>query len=167
MDYNYRLTEREYCRQHGYPASTRIYLKTHSDFPIEIARMRNTWWIIVLFVITMGFYGASLRTHMAVPIILQYFIAFCATGIFTINSALMIDMYPGASASAMAVNNLIRCLIGAAGVAVVQPMIDGLTPVWTFVLLAGITIVSYPLVWIETRYGMSWRLARNERQNMK
>lgn len=125
--------------------------------------MRNTWWIIALFVITLGVYGASLKTHLAVPIILQYMIAFCATGVFTINSALVIDLYPGASASATAVNNLIRCLMGAAGVAAVQPMIDSLTPVWTFVLLAGIAIVMYPLVWIEMRYGSKWRQARDER----
>lgn len=79
------------------------------------------------------------------------------------NSALVIDLYPGASASATAVNNLMRCLIGAAGVAAVQPIIDALTPVWTFVLLAGITIAASPLVWIEMRYGASWRLARQER----
>ena len=125
--------------------------------------MRNTWWIIVLFVITMGVYGASLKTHLAVPIILQYLIAFCATGIFTINSALVIDLYPGASASATAVNNLMRCLIGAGGVAAVQPIIDALTPVWTFVLLSGITIALYPLVWIEMKYGQKWRTERQQR----
>lgn len=111
----------------------------------------------------MGVYGASLKTHLAVPIILQYLIAFCATGIFTINSALVIDLYPGASASATAVNNLMRCLIGAGGVAAVQPIIDALTPVWTFVLLSGITIALYPLVWIEMKYGQKWRTERQQR----
>lgn len=163
MDYNHRLTEREYCQENNYPTETRINLKSHPDFPIEVARMRNTWWIIALFIITTAVYGVSLRTHLAVPIILQYFIAFCSTGIFTINSAFVIDLYPGASASATAVNNLMRCLIGAAGVAVVQPIIEALTAEYTFVLLAGITVAMTPLLWVEQRFGAAWRLARNER----
>ncbi|EAW12522.1 uncharacterized protein ACLA_009450 [Aspergillus clavatus NRRL 1] len=31
MDYNHRLTEREYCEKQGYPAGTRVNLKSHSD----------------------------------------------------------------------------------------------------------------------------------------
>lgn len=163
MDYNHRLTEREHCQKNGYPAETRITLKSHPDFPIEVARMRNTWWIIALFIVTVAVYGVSLRTHLAVPIILQYFIAFCSTGIFTINSAFVIDLYPGASASATAVNNLMRCLIGAAGVAVVQLIIDALTAEYTFVLLAGITVAMTPLLWVEQKFGASWRFARDKR----
>ncbi|KAE8145243.1 MFS general substrate transporter [Aspergillus avenaceus] len=160
MDYNHRLTEREYCRQRGYASETRINLKSHPDFPIEIARMRNTWWIVGLFIGTTAVYGVSLRTHIALPIILQYIIAFCATGIFTINSALVIDLYPGASASATAVNNLMRCLVGAAGVAAMQPLLDALTADYTFLLLAGITLVMTPLLWIESKFGASWRHER-------
>ena len=163
MDHNHRLTEREYCQKNNYPTETRINLKSHPDFPIELARMRNTWWIIALFIVTTAVYGVALRTHLAVLIILQYFIAFCSTGVFTINSAFVIDLYPGASASATAVNNLMRCLIGAAGVAVVQPIIEALTAEYMFVLLAGITVSMTPLLWVEQRFGASWRLARNER----
>lgn len=163
MDYNHRRTEREYCQEDGYATETRINLRSHPDFPIELARMRNTWWIIALFIITTAVYGVSIRTHLAVAILLQYFIAFCSTGIFTINSAFVIDLYPGASASATAVNNLMRCLIGAAGVAVVQPIIEALTAEYTFVLLAGITVAMTPLLWVEQRFGASWRFARNER----
>ncbi|OJJ48830.1 hypothetical protein ASPZODRAFT_90739 [Penicilliopsis zonata CBS 506.65] len=167
MDYNHRKTEREYCQQNGYPADTRITAKTHKDFPIERARMRNTWWITALFLVCTVVFGFSLETHLAVPIILQFFIAYCATAIFTINSALVIDLYPGASASATACNNLMRCSVGAAGVALVQPMIDALTARWTFMLLSGITLLCVPLLWVETRYGPSWRLARAERHSAK
>lgn len=125
--------------------------KMRSDFPIKMARMRNTWWIIALFMVSTVVYGLSLRTHIAVPIILQYITAYCATAIFTINSALVIDLYPGTSASATAVNNLMRGLIGAAGVAVVQTMIDSITALWTFVLLAGITLLLAPLLMVEMR----------------
>lgn len=151
MDYNHKRTEHEYCQHHNLPLDTRISTKMRSDFPIEMARMRNTWWIIALFMVSTVVYGLSLRTHIAVPIILQYITAYCATAIFTINSALVIDLYPGTSASATAVNNLMRGLIGAAGVAVVQTMIDSITALWTFVLLAGITLLLAPLLMVEMR----------------
>ncbi|KAJ5736371.1 uncharacterized protein N7483_001496 [Penicillium malachiteum] len=167
MDYNHKRTEREYCQQNNLPLDTRITTKTHPDFPIEYARMRNTWWITALFIVCTAVYGLSLRTHLAVPIILQYFIAYCATAIFTINSALIIDLYPGASASATAVNNLMRCLIGAGGVALITPIIDALGSLYTFVLLAGITLAMVPLLSVEMKWGAGWRMQRNERLRAK
>ena len=167
MDYNHKRTEREYCQKHNLPVDTRISSKSHPDFPIEYARMRNTWWITALFLVCTAAYGFSLRTHLAVPIILQYITAYCATAIFTINSALVIDLYPGASASATAVNNLMRCLIGAAGVAAVQPIIDALTAEWTFFLLAGIVLLMVPLLMVEMRWGAGWRHERAERLKKK
>jgi hypothetical protein len=167
MDFNHKWTEREYCAKHNLPLNTRVTSKSHPDFPIEYARMRNTWWITVLFIVCTAVYGASLRTHLAVPVILQYIIAYCATAIFTINSALVIDLYPGASASATAVNNLMRCLVGAAGVAAIQPMIDALTAQWAFLLLAGITLLMFPLLAVEMRWGAGWRQERTERLKRK
>ncbi|KAF7713215.1 Uncharacterized protein PECH_001612 [Penicillium ucsense] len=160
MDYNHRRTERDYCVKNNLPVETRITTKSHPDFPIEYARMRNTWWITALFIICTATYGFSLRTHLAVPVILQYIIAYCATAIFTINSALIIDLYPGASASATAVNNLMRCLVGAGGVAAIQPMIDALTARWAFLLLAGTTLLMCPLLVVEMRWGAGWRQDR-------
>lgn len=167
MDYNHKLTEREYCMRNNIPLETRITSKTHPDFPIEYARMRNTWWISAVFIVCTAVYGFSLNTHLALPVILQYIIAYCATAIFTINSALVIDLYPGASASATAVNNLMRCEIGAAGVAAVQPIIDAITAEWTFFLLAGITLSMVPLLMVEMRWGAGWRMERTERLKRK
>ena len=167
MDYNHKRTEREYCQQHNLDTNTRINSKAYPDFPIEYARMRNTWWINALFIICTALYGVSLRTHLAVPVILQYLIAYCSTAVFTINSALVIDLYPGASASATAVNNLMRCLIGAAGVAAIQPIINSIGSMYAFILLAGITLAMVPLLSVEMRWGPGWRMQRNKKMQMK
>ncbi|KAJ5845279.1 hypothetical protein N7534_008948 [Penicillium rubens] len=167
MDFNHKRTEREYCQQHNLPTDTRINLKSHSDFPIEYARMRNTWWITAIFIVCVSVYGVSLRTHLAAPIILQFIIAYGSTAISTINSALVIDLYPGASASATAVNNLMRCLIGAAGVAASQAIIDAITAQFAFLMLAGITIAMVPLLMVEMKWGYGWRLERQERLQKK
>lgn len=167
MDYNHKITEREYCQRNNLPLETRVTTKSHPDFPIELARMRNSWWITALFISCTAAYGFSLETHLAVPLILQYLIAYCSTAIFTINSALVIDLYPGASASATAVNNLMRCEVGAAGVAAIQPIIEELSARWAFLLLAGITLLMVPLLAAEMRWGAGWRLERTERLKRK
>ncbi|CAG8187995.1 unnamed protein product [Penicillium nalgiovense] len=153
MDFNHKRTEREYCQQHNLPTETRINLKSHPDFPIEYARMRNTWWITAIFIVCVSVYG--------------FIIAYGSTAISTINSALVIDLYPGASASATAVNNLMRCLIGAAGVAASQAIIDAITAQFAFLMLAGITIAMVPLLMVEMKWGYGWRLERQERLQKK
>ena len=56
--------------------------------------------------------------------------------------------------------NLVRCLIGAAAVALVQPINDRLQPGWTFVLIFGICWLSAPLILVVYRKGPAWRLQR-------
>ncbi|KAI9822869.1 MAG: hypothetical protein M1832_002894, partial [Thelocarpon impressellum] len=70
---------------------------------------------------------------------LQFVIASTANAVSSSNNALVIGPFPGASATATAVNNLMRCSVGAAGVAVVQIMIKTLTIMFTFLALAVLT----------------------------
>lgn len=164
LDWDYRRTEKEYKQAHNLPHSTTLNKKALSDFPIEKARLRSSYPLITTFILTTALYGYSIRSHiLALPLILQFFIAYTATAIFTQNSALVVDLYPGKSASATACNNLIRCLIGAVGVAVVQYAIDGVGVGPCFLLLAGLTAVVTPCVWVELRWGMEWRRERGAR----
>ncbi|KAE9370433.1 MFS general substrate transporter [Stipitochalara longipes BDJ] len=164
MDHDYKTVERQYRQAKGIPAGTILNKKELVDFPIEKSRLRNIWWIIVIFVLTVALYGFSLPLNIiAIPLVLQFFIAYTATAVFSFNSALVIDLYPGASASATAVNNLMRCSVGAAGVAVVQLIIDAIGAGPTFALFAGITAILSPLLVVEWLYGESWRRERKER----
>ena len=168
MDHDYKTVERQYREAKNIPADTTLNKKELVDFPIEKSRLRNIWWIIVIFVVTVALYGFSLPLNIiAVPLALQFFIAYTATAVFSFNSALVIDLYPGASASATAVNNLMRCSVGAAGVAVVQPIIDAIGAGPTFALFAGITVVLSPLLVVEWFYGEGWRQDRTERLRVK
>ncbi|ESZ94697.1 hypothetical protein SBOR_4948 [Sclerotinia borealis F-4128] len=168
MDYDYNVVESRYRQQHNIPADVPIKAGELLDFPIEVARMRNIWWIVLIFVITTALYGYSLNLEiMALPLVLQFFIAYTATAVFSLNSALIIDLYPGKSASATAVNNLIRCLLGAAGVAVVQLIIDVLGSGVTFIMFAGITLAFSPLLMVEWYHGGRWKMERAEKVNKK
>ncbi|KAK3328787.1 major facilitator superfamily domain-containing protein [Apodospora peruviana] len=170
LDRDYKIIESQYRATHRLPADVPIDRKKLADFPVSRARLRSSWYLIILFVLAVGGYGFSIaspllasRPGMALPLILQFVIAYTATGIFTQNSALMVDLYPGASASATAVNNLIRCAIGAIGVAVVQFIIDAIGAGITFLIFAIISAVLSPLLWIEWVYGERWRKERMER----
>lgn len=168
MDHDYTTIETQYRKQHNILSSTPLNKKDLLDFPIERSRLRNIWWIVLLFVTSTAIYGFSLDLDIiAVPLILQFFIAYTATAVFSLNSALVIDLYPGASASATAVNNLMRCSVGAVGVAVVQPIIEGIGEGATFALLAGVTAVCSPLLVVEWVYGEGWRRERRVRLERK
>jgi MFS family permease len=164
MDYDYNKTEIEYREAKGIAGDVILNKKTLTDFPIEKSRLRSIWWIIVLFVISTSLYGFSLNLNrIAVPLVLQFFIAYTATAVFSLNSALVVDLYPGAAASATAVNNLIRCSIGAVGVGVVQIIIDAVGAGITFAAFAVLTVGLSPLLVLEWVYGESWRRERTER----
>ncbi|KAI9649105.1 hypothetical protein NHQ30_001672 [Ciborinia camelliae] len=162
MDYDYKVIESRYRKQHNISADIPIKASELLDFPIEVARMRNIWWIVLIFVITTALYGYSLSLEiMALPLILQFFIAYTATAVFSLNSALVIDLYPGKSASATAVNNLIRCLLGAAGVAVVQMIIDVQGSGKTFLIFACPIVDGRVVTWRQMEDGKS-RKAKEE-----
>ncbi|KAF2085890.1 MFS general substrate transporter [Saccharata proteae CBS 121410] len=163
MNYDYRRTEAEYWHAPAVAFTAKVDLKAEPDFPIERARQRNLWWIISAFVLTTGGYGFSLQMDIDLPLVLQFLIAYTATAVFSINSTLVVDLYPGASAGATATNNLVRCSLGAAGVAVVQPLLNALSPKWTFLMLAAIAAVFSPLLYVESKWGPRWRKERNAR----
>ena len=118
----------------------------------------------MIFILATAGYGFSLDLNLiALPLILQFFIAYTATAVFSLNSALVIDLYPGASASATAVNNLMRCSVGAAGVAVVQIVINGVGAGFAFLGFAVVTAGASPLLALEWFYGEGWRWERRER----
>ncbi|KAK8081536.1 hypothetical protein PG996_000317 [Apiospora saccharicola] len=80
--------------------------KTRDDnfgsFPIEHARLRSMKFSVALCAFFILGYGWSLqqRTHMAAPLVLQFFIGLTEQGIFTGLSTLLVDMHPEASATA-------------------------------------------------------------------
>jgi MFS family permease len=158
------VMERRYRADKKIPDNVTLKKKELVDFPFEKTRMRNMWWMVLLFLISTALYGFSLLLDIiALPLILQFIISYTANSIFALNSTLVVDLYPGKSASATAVNNLVRCLLGALGVAVVQMIIDGVGAGPTFALFSGITLAATPLLLLEWRNGGRWAQDRRNR----
>ncbi|KAJ5359499.1 uncharacterized protein N7496_011912 [Penicillium cataractarum] len=171
LDQGFNRAQERYKVEHGIPADENV---DHSrDFPYVQARLRLMPIFSILLVISLALYGPSfefndLRKHfgpnLAAPLILQFLIAFSATAIFNINSTVLIDCFPERPASATALNNLCRCLLGAAGVSVIQPLIGALKAMKAFFVVSGVVLLFAPLIWVEWKWGEKWRQERENRR---
>ncbi|KAI1358925.1 MFS general substrate transporter [Xylaria arbuscula] len=173
MTLDFKNTEEAYKAKNGLPIDYEIPLKDlPMDFSIERARLRHLPWITLLFIVAVGLYGFTVQPSdlvskpgwIAVPLLLQFFIAAASNAVFAMNQTIVSDLCPGQGASATAINNLVRCELGAIGVGVVQIIIDRFGPAWTFLGLAVFVVLCTPTAIITWIYGPTWRAARMHRQ---
>lgn len=173
LNQGFRRAEAKFKAKHGIAANEAIVPGTHSeDFPYIQGRLRSMPLFSIVLVVSLALYGPSFRfnelhryfgPNLAAPLILQFLIAFTATSIFNINSTVLIDCFPDRPASATALNNLCRCLLGAAGVAAIEPLIGAVRAMRAFLIVTGIVAFFTPLIWVEWRFGEKWRKDREER----
>lgn len=170
LDKTFKRVEAEYQKQHGLHS---LSGKKPRDFPFERARLPLMPYFSTIFIAALALYGPSyefndLKRFYAPNLIgslgLQFLIAFTATAIFNINSTMLVDSFPESAAGATAMNNFCRCLLGAAGVSVIQPLINAIKIMKAFLILAGIAAFFSPLVWLQWRLCEKWRLQRQAQQ---
>jgi hypothetical protein len=148
---------------HNLPATAKLTSQSHPSFNIERARLRSSFPLLILFTLSVSIYGFSVEWGLPIPLTLQFVIAFAATAIFNVNSTLMIDLYPSKPASATAINNLMRCTVGAVGVGVVEMGIRAFDEGRVFAALAALSAMAGGLLVLEWRSGMRWRVERLRR----
>lgn len=160
MDRNYKRVAKN--------AGFRVDIKRGDDirhFPLEKARIQV--FIIPLYfgiaaVLCWG-WALGQNAPLAAPLILSFIIGLCLTGVFNVMSTMLVDLYPTSPATATAANNLSRCLMGAAGTAVIIQMIDGMGRGWCFTFIAAVCFFTSPLLWAEMKWGPKWREERRVR----
>ncbi|KAK0377144.1 major facilitator superfamily transporter [Colletotrichum tamarilloi] len=169
MTKDYLEMEEEYKTSHNITGTEKLSGKNMpAEFPIERARLRRLPWIVLIFVASTGGYGLSLNFPsitsrsgwIAVPLVLQFFIAATSNAVFALNQTLVTDLCPGKGASATAINNLVRCGLGAIGVALVDNFVATTGPGAAFLGLALVTVAVGPLAVIHWYWGQTWRAAR-------
>ncbi|KAH8897306.1 MFS general substrate transporter [Thozetella sp. PMI_491] len=169
MTKDYRNAEAAYKATHGLPPDYKLPAKNVPvDFPIEQARLRHLPWISGIFAVSTALYGFSLSTPavtsltawIIAPLTLQFLIAATSNAVFVLNQTLVSDLCPGKGASATAINNLVRCGLGAVGVAFIETMISALGSGPTFLGLALFVMVFLPLAVVNWYWGMGWRASR-------
>ncbi|KAL8958541.1 MAG: hypothetical protein Q9193_004421 [Seirophora villosa] len=119
--------------------------KTNGDdltsFPIEKARLRSIWYYVSVSTICTVGYGWTLETR-------------------TVCNTLVVDLHPDRPATASAAVSITRCSAAAVGVSILQFMLDGLGPGWTFTLFGALGASTLPMLWFEYQWGMKWRTER-------
>ncbi|KAJ5060319.1 major facilitator superfamily transporter [Bipolaris maydis] len=169
MNKSYMEMESKYKETHGLPADYKLPKKAiPADFPIEHARLRHTKWITVIFVVGVCCYGFSLALPslvsrpgwIAVPLTIQFLIAATSNAIFAVNQTMVSDLCPGKGASSTAINNLVRCSMGAVGVAFIEKMIMAMGVGSAFLGLGLAMIGVVPLAVVQWYWGPEWRRER-------
>ncbi|KAK9459486.1 major facilitator superfamily domain-containing protein [Lipomyces oligophaga] len=151
------------ARKHGFSDGKQV--RQDPDFPLEHARLRSAWILVIGEAATALVFGWTFRSSisLACPLILMFICGF-GFGAFATNvQVLLVDLYPNESATVTAANNLVRCLLGAAGSAVIEIVINAIGFGWAFTIVAGMQILSLPLMWLEWHFGMRWRRERFDR----
>lgn len=160
LDRNYR----RWARKKGIAVDKRRR-DSLRDFPLERARIEVTAPLLVLGDAALLCYGWVLQAEpsVAAPLVLHFVMGVALTGAFNSLSIMLVDLYPLSPATATAANNLVRCLMGAAGTAVVVSMIEGMGRGWCFTFVAGVVAATSPILWVLVRWGPEWREARRVR----
>ncbi|KXH27035.1 hypothetical protein CSIM01_12610 [Colletotrichum simmondsii] len=132
-------------------------------FPKEYARLRTMPVLLVLFsgaVIAWGF-CVDRGVHIAVPLILQIVLGYTSIAILNTTMTLMIDILQTRSSAATACTNLVRCLLAALLVGLIDRMTAALRISWSYVLLGGVCALLLPLMYVEMKVGPKWRMRRD------
>lgn len=135
-----------------------------SQFPIEKARSRGTFTILVVFIAVLVGYGWAVhfKVHPSIPLILQALIGAKCTVVLQLFSALLVDIFPDNPGAAAASNNITRSALSAAAVAVLQPMSESMGRAWMFTLIALVDgVLGLVAVWALRRWGSKWRHKRD------
>ncbi|KAH6865488.1 major facilitator superfamily domain-containing protein [Alternaria rosae] len=159
MDHNYRAI----ARSIGWTID-----KVSGDdllkFPIERARTRYSYVMLIISVATTIGYGWSVQyhAHPAVPLILQFLQGFWGCYGYTTFSTLLVDSFPQSPSTAAAATSITRCAMAATGVAVLQPLLNAAGRGWYFTALGLWSGMLSALCVALLRWkGMHWRQVRN------
>jgi multidrug resistance protein len=148
------------------PVQSRSYVPLKR---LEYARLKRMPYNCFIFIGCTLAYGWCIqeKTTVALPIIWTFFLGFTTTSIMSAYTTLLVDWFPDAGASGTAALNLARCLMGAGGTAVVQPLMDKTSTGIAFSIGAGMTLLCTPLYYIVICYTKTWQTRRLARAGLE
>ncbi|RLV95458.1 MFS antiporter QDR2 [Spathaspora sp. JA1] len=143
LDFIYRRKKTSYDREFG-------HLPKDQQPPFDLfgARFQTaifTTIIIIAFTIVFG-WCVEKHTNIAPILISAFMISVSAVSFMSCMNTLLVDMFPGQGSAATSCLNLMRCLLGAAGVGALSAMIDAMGAGGTYTLMAGFCILSFLLL---------------------
>ena len=162
MDYNYKAVAREIDWKIDEVAGDDL-----QNFPIERARARGTYLMLIISTAILISYGWAVtrHAHLAIVLVLQFVQGLLGCCFYNTYNALLVDVFPESPSTAAAAASIVRCAMAAAGVAILQQLLVALNRGWYFTLL-GIWSGGFGAlaVLVIEKKGMSWRKRRIERK---
>jgi MFS family permease len=154
LDWNFK---REAARQ-GMPIIKNRQQEI-DKFNIEAARIVVTLPFVYGGAVFLVAYGwvMQYKTSLAGPIVVLFFMSHFTTGAVSSMNTLIVDTHRESPATAVAANNLWRCLTAAGAVAAAGPLIGRIGIGWTASFIALLWIVFSPLLWAVYKRGYGWR----------
>ncbi|PMD30085.1 MFS general substrate transporter, partial [Hyaloscypha variabilis F] len=132
-------------------------------FPIERARLEIGLPMAYLGCITVVPYGWVMHMkHPPLPLalVMLFCNALSMSGSMQCVQVLLIDLFPDSPSSCSAAANLIRCLLGAGGVALVEPLLKTIGRGWTGTVISAVWMTGTLLWWSVWVWGPGWRKQR-------
>lgn len=165
MDANFR----RHARNAGAPIEEDVQYNIEG-FPVERARLEIASCFAYLSCLCVIPYGWVLgMEHPPLPavLVLLFFIGLNTSAVFQPLSALIIDINPTSAAAASAANNLVRCLLGAGGVAIVNPLFNAIGRGWTGTLITLVWVVASSCWWTVMVWGPRWRRTKESKKSKR
>ncbi|MCJ1283825.1 hypothetical protein MMC26_003156 [Xylographa opegraphella] len=140
------------------------------NFPVERARLEIGLPLVYFGCAAFLPYGWVMslpNPPLAAVVVLLFLNAYVLSGSFQILNVLVVDCHPDSSAAASAALNLVRCLLGAGGVAAVIPLLDSIGSGWTGTMVTLIWILTSAMWWAPMIWGPRWRAEKKIKQDAK
>ncbi|PVH74067.1 MFS general substrate transporter [Cadophora sp. DSE1049] len=140
-----------------------------SSFPVEFARLQITLPLVYGSCVAIVAYSwvMEYKTSLAGPLVMLFFVGHLVTGAFSSLNTLVVDINKETPATAVAANNLFRCLMGAGAAAIANPLIDRIGIGWTGSIIALLWVAFSPSLWAVRRWGLGWRAETQAKQEQK
>lgn len=164
MDHNYAAV----AKQIGWETDA-VAGDDLKHFPIERARVRGGYFLLLTSTAVLIGYGWAVtrHAHLAVVLILQFMQGFMGTCFYNTFNALLVDVFPETPSTASAAASIVRCVMAAVGITILQPILDALdNRGWYCTILgAGSGVLGALAILMLEKKGMVWRTRRRERKS--
>lgn len=139
IDLNYAKKYKNYMSVYGH-----LSPEERPKFDLILARLELcivSTILLILFSVVFG-WCLQYRVNIAPILISAFIISYCSVALLSALTTLLVDMFPGHGSALTSCVNLMRCLLGAVGIGVLQDMVDSMGEGGCYTLMAGFCLIS-------------------------
>ena len=105
------------------------------------------------------------KVNIAPALVFSFIFSFCAVTVMSAVMTLLVDLFPNQSSAGISCVNLMRCLLGAAGVGALQSMVDAMGEGGCYTLMAGFSLIGTIILYFIVEYESKKILENGDNEN--